>query len=925
MPAPGRQTHSRLEAIHATCRADPLGTYQRLGFEPASIRPTEARGPCPLHGGARKDSFALALSGTEAGRWRCFSECGCGGDLIDFAGIRAHGAGWSGRGAEFTAAVEELGRALCIAPSPRATEIDTTYDYLDEEGDLLFQVVRMRPKAFRQRRPGNASGKWIWNLRGVRRVLYRLPDLIGRPSEPVYLVEGEKDADTLASLGLVATTAPMGASSWDEEHSDQLRGRRVFVIPDADDAGRQGADKRATALHGVADEVRVLELPGLSNGQDVTDWVAAGGTAERLLELAAEAGAWRPSGAMTPGRSVQLLPYRRTDSGLVYDRPTRSGPVPVPLTNFDARITEDVMRDDGVETRREFELEATTRAGTRRFRTSAKQFDAMTWVTEELGASAVLHAGYTVKDHARVAIQALSDEISARTVYAHTGWARLDSGWAYLHAGGAIGAAGEVPGTSVELPDGLRDYRLQVPATSRAWCDALERCLAVLELGPASIMFPLFAAIWRATVTHTPLSLHLVGRTGTFKSQLAALASQFFGRCMTAEKLPGCWSSTGNALEGMAFTLKDALFVVDDFAPEGGPNGVERLHRDGARLFRAQANGAGRQRMRADASLRPPKPPRGTILSTGEDVPRGQSILARLLVLEVGPGDIPAERLTECQSAAAEGVFELALAGFLQRLAPRYETVRADLPHRVREHRLRACRSFSHRRTATAVAELFVGFDLFLTIAEEGGALDPARIEELHARAWEALLAAGEAQAAYQRDSDPVAAFLGLLGSALVSGLAHVAGRDGSAPTSPSSWGWRQATSTPWWSPQGDRLGWVVDDDLYLDPDAALRIADRAAGPHREGVGLGRRALSKRLHERGLLRSTERESGKTLVVRRRLEGRRHRVLHLSAALITGEAGPTDPEFDHVNGAASVEPPGQQAGPAGSATPTQASA
>src|SRR6185436_13476176 len=112
---------------------------------------------------------------------------------------------------------------------------------------------------------------------------------------------------------------------------------------------------------------------------------------------------------------------------------------------------------------------------------------------------------------------------------------------------------------------------------------------------------------------------------------LAALAQQHYGAGMDSRHLPASWSSTGNSLEGLAFAAADALLVVDDFAPGGTTADVARMHREADRLLRAQGNRSGRMRMRADATLRPPKPPRGIILSTGEDVPRGQSLRARLL------------------------------------------------------------------------------------------------------------------------------------------------------------------------------------------------------------------------------------------------------------------------------------------------------
>src|SRR6185503_10786184 len=98
--------------------------------------------------------------------------------------------------------------------------------------------------------------------------------------------------------------------------------------------------------------------------------------------------------------------------------------------------------------------------------------------------------------------------------------------------------------------------------------------------------------------------LQVTGPTGVFKSELAALAQQHFGAGLDARHFPGSWSSTGNALEATAFALKDAIMVVDDFAPCGSTSDVQRLHREADRLLRAQGNHSGRQRMRADSSLR---------------------------------------------------------------------------------------------------------------------------------------------------------------------------------------------------------------------------------------------------------------------------------------------------------------------------------
>lgn len=175
-----------------------------------------------------------------------------------------------------------------LTPKPRkaSTKIVATYDYRDESGELLMQVVRMEPKTFRQRRPDpTARDGWAWSVKDVRVVPYRLPELLAAPEAVVYLVEGEKDADRLASVGLVATTNAGGAGKWTQSHSQFLRGRRVVILPDNDEPGRAHAQKVMKALKGVATDVRTVTLPGLPEKGDVSNLLDAGATVEDLLRL----------------------------------------------------------------------------------------------------------------------------------------------------------------------------------------------------------------------------------------------------------------------------------------------------------------------------------------------------------------------------------------------------------------------------------------------------------------------------------------------------------------------------------------------------------------------------------------------------------------------------------------------------------------
>ena len=292
--------------------------------------------------------------------------------------------------------------------------------------------------------------------------------------------------------------------------------------------------------------------------------------------------------------------YRLVGGRIVHVCLDKNGEIERPLGNFSAHIIEQISRDDGLERMLYFTLEGALADGSPLARTEIKadSFAAMNWVVSSWGIKAVIYAGFSTKDHMRCAIQLLSDRVKHRQVYTHLGWRQINGEWLYLHCNGAIGAKGMITDVEVEPPDALNRYVLPAPPAGEQLCRAVQASLALLELAPARITFPLLAAVYRSVLAPSDCSLHLVGQTGIFKSELAALSQQHFGAGMDARHLPASWASTGNALEAIAFAAKDALLVVDDFAPHGNAGDVARLNREAERVLRAQGNSSGRQRMR---------------------------------------------------------------------------------------------------------------------------------------------------------------------------------------------------------------------------------------------------------------------------------------------------------------------------------------
>lgn len=181
---------------------------------------------------------------------------------------------------------EERAHARTNGAAP--LQIVATYDYPDADGRLNFQVVRLEPKDFRQRRP-NGRGGWEWK-KGDTSILYRLPEWFHHDTDAiVFVVEGEKDADRLMALGIMATTHAGGAGKWSDGNSAWLAGRRVALIGDNDEAGRKDIARKLSSIPGSALACAEVKLDGLGEKGDVSDWLDGGGTPERLLKLAEDA------------------------------------------------------------------------------------------------------------------------------------------------------------------------------------------------------------------------------------------------------------------------------------------------------------------------------------------------------------------------------------------------------------------------------------------------------------------------------------------------------------------------------------------------------------------------------------------------------------------------------------------------------------
>jgi hypothetical protein len=606
-----------------------------------------------------------------------------------------------------------------------------------------------------------------------------------------------------------------------------------------------------------------------------------------------------------------------------------------PLCNFVAEITDELIRDNGVERARYFVVEGRIAGGKFLPRTEvpAKDFRSMNWVIPAWGSAAVPGADQGANSHLGAAIQLLSGEVPVREVFEHTGWRKVSGVWHYLHGAGAIGPSGArriaarlgngggvITEDAVALPDALAGFRLPEPPGGDDLAAAVRASLGMLTGGlvRGDAAVPLWASVWRAALGGCDFGIMLYGTTGVFKSELAALAQQHYGAGLSRTHLPAGWESTANALEGLAFAAKDALMVVDDFAPTGSPSDVARAHQLFDRLLRGQGNQSGRHRMYADTRLRAGRPSRALLVTTAEDLPRRQSLRARLLTLEIAAGEVDVAALSECQSAAGGGLYAAAFAGFCSWLARRYDEVHGGLRRELDGIRREAVGAGTHARTPEIVANLTLGVRYALRFAFEAGAVGKTERDDLTAWTWEMLGAAASAQASLQAESNPALRFVRLLAAVLSGGTGHLAAADGGAPDDAERWGWRRQTfggggfTRSDWQAQGPRIGWLDEGEVYLEPEAAVAAVQDLARSQGDPITVDRRSLLRSLKERGLLISSANDQH--LLARRTFAtaGRKY-VLHLNGSALSVEARPPQKGGDTLSELGQGVLPGQENG------------
>ena len=537
------------------------------------------------------------------------------------------------------------------------------------------------------------------------------------------------------------------------------------------------------------------------------------------------------------------------------------------LCNFTAEITDEITETDGILTSKVFRISGRLADGRplHVIEVTADQLDAMAWVTEQWGSSAQIIVGTKYKEHVSAAMKQNS-EPNHRLVMLHTGWLYVNKEYVYLTGSGAITARGLNESLETRLQDSLKDYHLPPPEIGHGLGDLFKQVVDLFEDMLQDYQGLLcLGAVGRAVLsdfTPSTVSLYFAGVTGTRKSAIAGVLQSFWGTKFDGTNLPANWSSTPNSLEKQAFMAKDALLVVDDFVARGTPTDVARLHRAAEQLLRGQANQAGRQRLNSSAELRQAYHPRGLILATGEDIPNGHSLQARMVLLHIDKDGVQLDLLKQLQEYGRQGTLAQILSNFIQWMCAfaSSDEFDSDIMRKLVDQCRDQLDSVGHARTPDNLAQLLVGLKLLLLWATRCGLVEQQYADDVFELALESAKGLAAIQALANNEASDAERYVVILRSVLRTGRAHVAAMNGTCPHHASSLGWRNTQTkngTNVMQPQGSRIGWVDADHLYLDPQGSLAVIKQMSTELGNHLGSSEKAASKALREAGWLAKTD--------------------------------------------------------------------
>lgn len=545
-----------------------------------------------------------------------------------------------------------------------------------------------------------------------------------------------------------------------------------------------------------------------------------------------------------------------------------------PIANFTPILKEQRMIDNGIETNEALVFQA-LRAGhlweevstdTKRLLGQMPQAD--------FGAGCRVFLGRGKLARLREAMQIQCEHAPRATVYQHTGYTMIDGKRVFLNGENSVTAEGLTNRYNVAFEGQLANFRFTAERHEKRFETLLERlpCVAPSALVYAGLglafLTPLNALL-REEGIEPCFILYFTGKTGTRKTTMAKLFLNFFGSFDNGTAPPAGFRDTPNAVE-KKFALTDStLILLDDRIPSTTPKIKAQMESMEQSIARQIGDRSGRARMNADGSLKATYRPKCNLIVTAEESFSnvGESAVARALSVELKPGDINLDALTEVQANA----FHLneCMSEYIQYVIQNWDNLKEQLKPLFMELRSKA-QSGAHGRLAECVAHLQIGMTVMCQWLLSVGKADSKQVSEMKEHAWSVFMNLSEEQNHRIAEEKPVKLFIDAIQEMLDRGTIRFV--DITAPYSDYT--------------SDKKMGYKDNDFYYCSPNAIYTAVRRFYSDQDKSYPLGKTAIFQQLSIDGLIETDKAQNTKT----KRIGNKRPRLLWLKASALDREEG-----------------------------------
>ena len=576
-----------------------------------------------------------------------------------------------------------------------------------------------------------------------------------------------------------------------------------------------------------------------------------------------------------PKEPLYPLPYDCVDNCIAIGRKINNAWVTTELCNFSAWIEAEIIRNNGIEEKRELRIAGIKKDGTPlpSVRVFSDELHKMDWMRNGWPTDCNICVTGSAEKHVLFAIRSTANRAEKAYTFEITGWKKIFGRWEYLMPGMceyAVELTGKLRSYFVER--GASDYDLAVGAglTTLEFIPykILQPCLAMAFLSPLNEFL-------RQAECEPKFLLTLVGHTGCRKSTLAALVSSFFGK-FSATDLPMSFRDTANSISYNAFALKDVLTCVDDYHPVAQrENGNMKATMQ--TVCRAFGDRAARNGLTSSYKLREARPPQGNAIITAEHIPDvGESAVARLFCIEIPQNCMNLKILSEVQEFASQGVLrrimwayimwlknsflsdDESVKKFVEMLRREYVDKRDNCRRELTEKKVRF-----HSRTADAVACTEIGYEMMLKFFSAVNMLNADAVNERKERFHSIMIELSAEQTKHVECDRPTHIYIRKLMTLLENGECNILHKDAHVQIPPNFIGYEDETL------------------YYFSLENSHRMVKRFCFSQDEEFAITARALGKALKDDGYIIPF----GENTTKSKYLGGRNYRCIQLKKSAV----------------------------------------